>query len=83
MRSEEPTVDVEIRCRYTTGTYVASVKGQKQTASSTISARQAVEAMARKLGLDVALLTESHRDLLDPKELVTFRHPGHQRETCQ
>ncbi|WP_110972863.1 hypothetical protein [Pseudomonas huaxiensis] len=76
-------MDVEIRCRYTTGTYVASVKGQKQTASSTISARQAAEAMARKLGLDFASLIESHRDLLDPKGLVTFRHPGHQRGTGQ
>ena len=37
---------VEIRCRYTTGTYVATVKGQKMTASNTISARHAAEPIA-------------------------------------
>lgn len=67
---------VEIRCRYTTGTYVATVKGQKKTASNTISARQAAEAMARKLGLDPVELVELQRDLIAPKELVTFIHPG-------
>lgn len=66
---------VEIRCRYTTGTYVATVKGQKKTASNTISARQAAEAMATKLGLNPHLLVERHRDLIDPKELVIFSHP--------
>ena len=39
---------VEIRTRFTTGTYVATVRGDKRTASNTISARQAAEAMARK-----------------------------------
>lgn len=67
---------VEIRCRYTTGTYVATVKGQKKTASNTISARQAAEAMARKLGLDPVELVELQRYLIAPKELVTFIHPG-------
>lgn len=67
---------VEIRCRYTTGTYVATVKGQKKTASNTISARQAAEAMARKLGLDPVELVELQRDFIAPKELVTFTHPG-------
>lgn len=66
---------VEIRCRYTTGTYVATVKGQKKTASNTISARQAAEAMATKLGLNPHLLVEHQRDLIDPKELVIFSHP--------
>ncbi len=66
---------VEIRCRYTTGTYVATVKGQKKTASNTISARQAAEAMATKLGLNPHLLVERQRDLIDPKELVIFSHP--------
>ncbi|MCY1314207.1 hypothetical protein D9M70_648230 [compost metagenome] len=67
---------VEIRCRYATSTYVATVKGQKKTASNTISARQAAEAMAKKLGLDPAHLVELQRDLIAPKEIVTFTHPG-------
>lgn len=71
---------VEIRCRYTTGTYVATVKGQKLTASNTISARHAAEAMATKLGLDPAHLVEQQRDLIDPKERVVFTHPGEQQE---
>ncbi|MCQ4302698.1 hypothetical protein C1170_06275 [Stutzerimonas frequens] len=66
---------VEIRTRFTTGTYVATVRGEKRTASNTISAWQAAEAMARKLGLDPALLRETQRDLLrDGVEL--FVHPG-------
>lgn len=71
---------VEIRCRYRTGTYVATVRGQKQTASNTIGAREAAVAMARKLGLDPSLLVEGQRDLLNPNELATFSHPGHQVE---
>ena len=67
---------VEIRCRYTTGTYVATVKGEKRTASNTISARHAAEAMAVKLGLDPAHLVEKQRDLIDPKDRVIFTHPG-------
>lgn len=67
---------VEIRCRYTTGTYVATVKGQKKTASNTISARQAANAMATKLGLDHAQLVEQTRDLIDNKGAVIFSHPG-------
>jgi hypothetical protein len=66
----------EIRCRYTTGTYVASVKGQKKTASNTISARQAAEAMATKLGLDPTHLVEQQLDLIDNKGAVIFSHPG-------
>lgn len=67
---------VEIRCRYATGTYVATVKGEKRTASNTISARHAADAMATKLGLDPAHLVEQTRDLLDPKGRITFTHPG-------
>lgn len=67
---------VEIRCRYTTGTYVATVKGQKKTASNTISARQAANAMAIKLGIDPAHLVEQTRDLIDNKGPVIFSHPG-------
>ena len=71
---------VEIRCRYTTGTYVATVKGQKMTASNTISARHAAEAMAVKLGLDPAHLVEKQRDLIDPKDRVIFTHSGERQE---
>jgi len=67
---------VEIRTRFTTGTYVATVRGEKRTASNTISARQAAEAMVRKLGLDPAHLVEKERDVIDPKDRVTFTHPG-------
>lgn len=65
---------VEIRTRFTTGTYVATVRGDKRTASNTISARQAAEAMARKLGLDPALLRETQRDLLR-SGVELFVHP--------
>lgn len=65
---------VEIRTRFTTGTYVATVRGEKRTASNTISARQAAEAMARKLGLDPALLRETQRDLLR-SGVELFVHP--------
>lgn len=67
---------VEIRTRYATGTYVATVKGEKRTASNTISARQAAEAMATKLGLDPLHLVEQQRDLIDQKDRVIFLHPG-------
>ncbi|WOC77668.1 hypothetical protein RTE98_14555 [Stutzerimonas frequens] len=65
---------VEIRTRFTTGTYVATVRGDKRTASNTIGARQAAEAMARKLGLDPALLRETQRDLLR-SGVELFVHP--------
>lgn len=65
---------VEIRTRFTTGTYVATVRGDKRTASNTMGARWAAEAMARKLGLDPSHLVEQQRDLLrDGVEL--FVHP--------
>lgn len=65
-----------ITVRYTSNTYVARAKGHKGTASCTINARQAAEAMARKLNID-------------PKQLIyvtdhggkdfsshVFNHPG-------
>lgn len=55
---------VEIRTRFTGMTYVATVRGEKRSASNTIGARHAAEALARKLGLDPALLRETQRDLL-------------------
>lgn len=51
-------MSVEIRCRYTTGTYVATAKGQKMTASNTISARQAAEALVLKMDLGAGQLQE-------------------------
>lgn len=54
----------EIRVRFTGMTYVATVRGEKKTASNTMGARWAAEAMARKLGLDPAGLRETQRDLM-------------------
>lgn len=67
---------VEIRTRFTTGTYVATVRGDKRTASNTMGARWAAEGMARKLGLDPSRLIEQQRDLIDGKDRMTFVHPG-------
>jgi hypothetical protein len=71
-----PVITGFITVRYTSNTYVARAKGHKGTASCTIDARQAAEAMARKLKLD-------------PKQLIyvtdhggkdfsshVFNHPG-------
>ena len=57
-------MSVEIRTRYTGMTYVATVRGEKKSASNTMGARWAAEALARKLNLDPALLRETQRDLL-------------------
>ncbi|MFI7864519.1 hypothetical protein [Ectopseudomonas khazarica] len=67
---------VEIRCRFTTGTYVATVRGQRTTASNTVSARHAAEVLATKLGLAPADLVEKERDLIDPQGQMVFLHPG-------
>ena len=40
-----------MKVRYTGGTYVARITGQKVTASCTISARDAAVALARKIGV--------------------------------
>jgi len=66
---------VEIRTRFTGMTYVATVRGEKRTASNTIGARWAAEALARKLELDPSLLRESQRDLLR-SGVELFVHPG-------
>lgn len=55
---------VEIRTRFTGMTYVATVRGVKKSASNTMGARWAAEALARKLNLDPTLLRETQRDLL-------------------
>ena len=69
---------VEIRVRFASNTYVATIKGQKQSASCTISAREAAAALARKLELDPALLTEQSNDLINPNQVVLFSHEGAQ-----
>ena len=66
---------VEIRTRFTTGTYVATVRGDKRTASNTVGARWAAGALACKLELDPALLRETQRDLLR-SGVELFVHPG-------
>lgn len=65
---------VEIRTRYTGMTYVATVRGEKRTASNTMGARWAAEALARKLGLDPTKLRETQRDLLR-NGVELFVHP--------
>jgi hypothetical protein len=67
---------VEILARFTSATYVARIKGQKQTASCTISAREAAAALARKLSLDPLLLQEQQNDLISPNKVAMFSHPG-------
>ncbi len=69
---------VEILIRYSTGTYVARVKGHKQTASCTVSALEAAKVMARKLDLDPEFLQEQQNDLLSPGKVVVFSHSGEQ-----
>jgi len=66
---------VEIRTRYTGMTYVATVRGEKRTASNTMGACWAAEALARKLNLDPTLLRETQRDLLR-NGVELFVHPG-------
>ncbi|MBA1184528.1 hypothetical protein G7000_05545 [Pseudomonas stutzeri] len=65
---------VEIRTRFTGMTYVATVRGEKRTASNTMGARWAAEALARKLGLDPTMLRETQRDLLR-SGVELFVHP--------
>lgn len=69
---------VEIRTRFTGMTYVATIRGEKRTASNTIGARWAAEALARKLNLDPTLLRETQRDLLR-SGVELFVHPGEAR----
>ncbi|WP_312958799.1 hypothetical protein [Stutzerimonas nitrititolerans] len=73
---------VEIRTRYTGMTYVATVRGEKRTASNTMGARWAAEALARKLGLDPTMLRETQRDLLR-SGVELFVHPGEIVEVSQ
>lgn len=68
---------LKIFVRYSTGTYCARAKGRPGTASCTISARQAADAMARKLGLDPTLLQLDFSSALDGYTGV-FNHPGAQ-----
>ena len=65
---------VEIIARFTTGTYVARAIGRKCSASNTIGAREAAEAVCAKLGLDAAMLQEQP-DLLGNQQSL-FVHPG-------
>jgi hypothetical protein len=65
---------VEILARYTSNTYMARAKGYKQTATNTISARDAAVALARKLGLDPAEMREG--DSNGDQRLHLFHFPG-------
>ena len=70
---------VEIRTRFTGMTYVATVRGEKKSASNTMGARWAAEALARKLNLDPTQLRETQRDLLR-SGVELFVHPGALKE---
>lgn len=48
--------DLVISVRLSAGTYTARARGEKATASSTISAQAAARALATKLGLELAQL---------------------------
>lgn len=67
---------VEINVRFTGMTYVARVRGEKQTASNVMGARWAAEALARKLGIDPTSLREVQRDLARSAESTVFVAPG-------
>lgn len=67
-------MSTEIRTRFTGMAYVATVRGEKRTASNTMGARWAAEALARKLGLDPTMLRETQRDLLR-SGVELFVHP--------
>jgi len=73
---------VEIKVRYSGMTYVARVRGEKQTASNVMGARWAAEALARKLGHDPVSLIEVQRDLARSEDKV-FAIPAPARSTWE
>lgn len=65
-------MSVEILARFANNTYRATAKGSKLAATNTAGPRQAAEALARKLGIDPALLREESSEQFT----TTFNHPG-------
>ena len=72
-----------ITVRNANNTYRATTKGSKLAATNTAGPRQAAEVLARKLGIDPALLCEES----SAQFITTFTHPGtetqHMNESTQ
>lgn len=69
MHANQPAApDLVISVRLSAGTYTARARGEKATASSTISADAAARALASKLGAQMAQpdLFAANRDSTDP-----------------
>lgn len=74
---------MNITVRNANNTYRATANGSKLAATNTAGPRQAAEALARKLGIDPALLCEES----SAQFITTFTHPGteaqHMNESTQ
>lgn len=68
LANQSTTPDLVISVRLSAGTYTARARGEKATASSTISADAAARALASKLGAQMAQpdLFASNRSSTDP-----------------
>lgn len=66
-------MSIEIRVRYSTGTYTARIKGNKLTASCTINARQAAQALAIKMGIDPDQLLQVAPEPGNMQDVQLFR----------
>lgn len=74
MSKSEPIV---ITVRFSSGTYTARARGEKATASSTITAEAAARSLARKLGTDIEQpdLFAASRHSADPHVQFKARKP--------
>lgn len=72
MNKSEPIV---ITVRFSCGTYIARARGEKATASSTITAEAAARNLAHKLGADIDQLDlfAANRQSADPHVQFTAR----------
>ncbi|UXA39114.1 hypothetical protein [Pseudomonas juntendi] len=75
MNSTQRTNDLVISVRLSAGTYTARARGEKATASSTISAGAAASALANKLGAQMAQpdLFATNRSSNEPHVKFTAR----------
>lgn len=66
---------IVITVRFSSGTYIARARGEKATASSTITAEAAARSLARKLGTDIdqSDLFAASRHSADPHVQFTVR----------
>ncbi|MDH0894657.1 MULTISPECIES: hypothetical protein [unclassified Pseudomonas] len=77
----EKTTPITINVRQNSFTYIAKAKGFKPSASCTAGARQAAEALARKLGLAPGVLQEQ-QDADLAYGCSRFVHPGEQQQSA-